>query len=239
MEKIIDFIFLGSIITADGDCSHEIKRRLLLGRKTMTNLDSIQKQRHYFAKKGLSSQNYGFFSSHVWLWDLSYKESWALKNWCFWNVVLEKIIEILVYCKEIKPISLKGNQSWIFFERTDVEAEAPMLWPLDVKYWLVGKDLDAEKDWRQEKGMTEDEMVGWHHRLNEHEFKQALGVGDEQVQSMVLQRVVHNWVTEPNWTWNCLQVTWNWDNCKAHLNKNTCFLSLGKHGPVLLIVRCI
>ena len=140
----------------------------------------IKKQRHYFANKSLSSQSYGFSSSHVWMWELDLKESWALKNWCFWTVELEKILEIPVDCKKIKPVSVEGSQSWIVFERTDVEAEAPMLWPLYVKYWLVGKDLDAGKAWRQEKGITEDEMVGWHHWLNEHEFKQALGVGDEQ-----------------------------------------------------------
>ena len=152
-------IFLGSTITADGDCSHEIKRCLLLGRKPMTNLDSILQSRDYFADKGPSSQGYGFSSSHVWMWELDRKESWALKNWWFWTVVLEKTLESPLDCKEIKPVHPKGNQSWIFTGRTDAEAEAPILWPSDVKNWLVRKVPDAGKDWKQEKGMTEDEMA--------------------------------------------------------------------------------
>ena len=169
-ETVTEFIFLGSKITADGDCSHEIKRRLLLGRKVMTNLDSILKSRHYFANK-LSSQRYGFSSSHVWMWELDYKESWALKNWCFWTVVLEKTLESPLDCKEIQPVHPKGNQSWLFIGRTDAEAETAILWPPNVKNWLFGKHPDAGKDWRQEKGMTEDEMAGWHHRLDGHEFE--------------------------------------------------------------------
>ena len=147
--KVTDCIFWGSKITADGDCRHEIKRRLLLGRKTMTNLDSILKrQTHYFANKGPSSQSYGFSSSHVWMWELDYKENWVLKNWCFWTVVLEKTLESPLDSKEIQPVHPKGNQSWIFAERTDVEAETPILWPPDAKSWLFGKDPDTGKDWR-------------------------------------------------------------------------------------------
>ena len=172
--------FLGSKITVDGDYSHGIKRRLLLGRKVMANLDSILK-RHYFANKGQSSQSYGFSSSYVWMWELDYKESWALKNWCFWTVVLEKTVESPLDCKEIQPVSPKENQSWIFIGRTDAEAEAPILWPPDENNWLIGKDTDAGKDWRQEaKGTSEDEMVGWPHQLNGPEFEQALGVADGQ-----------------------------------------------------------
>ena len=179
IEIVTDFIFLGSKITADGDCSHEIKRRLFLGRKAMTNIDSIKKQRHYFANKGLSSQSYGISSSHIWMWELDYKESWAQKNWCFWTVVLEKTLESPVGWKEIKPVNPKGKQYWISIERTDAEAEAPILWPPDAKNWLIGKDSDAGKDWRQEeKGTTEDNMVGWDHQLNGHEFEQVPGVGD-------------------------------------------------------------
>ena len=141
----------------------------------------IKSQRYYFANKGLSNQSYGFSSSHVWVWDLDYKESWAPKNWCFWTVVLEKTLESLLDCKEIKPVNPKGNHPWIFIGRTDTEAEAPILRPPDVKNWLIWKDLDAGEDWRQEeKRMTEDEMVGWHHRLDGHEFEQAPGVGDGQ-----------------------------------------------------------
>jgi len=122
VETVTDFIFLGSKITADGDCSYEIKRCLLLGRKAMTNLDSVKNQRYYFANKGPSSQSYGFSSSHVWMWELDYKESWTLKNWCFWTVVLEKTLESPLDCKEIKSVNPKGNQSWIFTRRTDAEA---------------------------------------------------------------------------------------------------------------------
>ena len=131
----------------------------VLGRKARINLESIlKKQRHY--NKGPSSQSYGFSSSHVWMWELDYKESWAPKNWCFWTVVLEKILMSPLDCKEIKSVSPKGNQSGIFIRRTDAEAETPILWPLDGKNWLIGKDPDAEKDWRQEeKGTIEDEMV--------------------------------------------------------------------------------
>ena len=109
----------------------------------------IKKQRHYLADKGPSSQSYGFSNSHVWTWELDYKESWALKNWCFWTVALEKTLESPLDCKEIKPVSHKGNQSWIFIARTDAEAETPILWPPDAKNWLTGKDPDAGKDWRQ------------------------------------------------------------------------------------------
>ena len=126
VETVADFIFWGSKITADGDCSHEIKRCLLLGRKVMTNLDSIlKKQRHYFVNKGPSSQGYDFSSSHVWMWELDHKESWALKNWCFWTVVLEKTLEGPLNSKEIKPVNLKGYQFWIFIRRTGAEAETP------------------------------------------------------------------------------------------------------------------
>ena len=122
-----------------------------------------------------------FSSNHVWMWELDCEESWAPKNWCFRTVVLEKTLESPLYCKEIQPVHPKGNQSWMFIGRTDVEAEILILWPPDAKSWLIGKDLDAGKDRRQEeKGMTEDEMVGWHHQLNGHEFGWTPGVGDGQ-----------------------------------------------------------
>ena len=141
----------------------------------------IKNQRHYSADKVSSSQSYGFSSNQVWMWELDHKESWAPKNWCFWTVVLEKTLESPLDCKEIQLVHPKGNQSWIFIGRTDAKAEAPILWPPDVKSWLIWKDPDAGKDWRQEKkGMTEDEMVGWHHWLNGHEFEQAPGVADGQ-----------------------------------------------------------
>ena len=136
---------------------------------------------HYFANKGPSSQSYGFSSSHVWMWELDCKESWALKNWCLWTVVLEKTLESPLDCKEIQLVHSKGDQSWVFIGRTDGKAEIPVLWPPDAKSWLIGKDPDAGKVWRwEEKGTTEDEMVDWHHRLNGPEFEQALRVGDGQ-----------------------------------------------------------
>ena len=171
METVTDFIFLDSKITADGDCSHEIKRHLLLGRKVMTNLDSILKSRD-INRKGPFSQSCGFSGGHVWMWELDYKENWAPKNWCFWTVVLEKTLESPLDCKEIQPVHPTGNQSWIFTGRTDGKAETPILWQPDTKSWLNGKDLDAGKDWRrEEKGMPEDEMVGWHHLIDRHEFE--------------------------------------------------------------------
>ena len=123
-----DFLFLGSKITSDGDCSHEIQRCLLLGRKAITNLDSILKQRHYFANKGPSSQGHGFSSGHVWMWELDREESWVPKNWCFWSVVLEKTLASPLDCKEIQPVHPKGDQSWVFIGRTDAEAETPNTW---------------------------------------------------------------------------------------------------------------
>ena len=121
----------------------------------------IKKQRHYFANQGPSSQSYGFSSSHVWMWALDHKESWALMNWCFWTVVLEKTFESPLDCKETQPVHPKGNQSWILIGRTDAEAETPILRPPDTKNWLTGKDPDAGKDWRQENGTTDDEIGCW------------------------------------------------------------------------------
>ena len=174
IETVRDFIFWGSKITADGDCNHEIKRCLLLSYDQL----SILRTSDCFANKGPSSQGYGFSSSHVWLWELNYKESWALKNWCFWTMVLEKTLESPLDCKEIQPVHRKGNQSWVFIRRTYAKAEVPIVWPFDANNWLIGKDPDTGKDWRWEKGMTEDEVVGWHHWLDGHEFEQALGVDD-------------------------------------------------------------
>ena len=163
VETVADFIFGGTKITADGDCSHEIQRHSILGRKVMTNLDSILRSRDiYFFNKGLSSQGYGFSSGHVWMWELDNQKDWVLKNGCLPTVVLEKTLWSPLDSKEIEPDHPKGNQSWIFIGKTDSEAEAPVLWPPDVKNWPLRKDPDAGKDWRQEeKGVTEDEMVGW------------------------------------------------------------------------------
>ena len=156
VETVADFILGGSKITADGDCSHEIKRHLLLGRSYDQPRQHIKKQRHYFANKGPSSQCCGFSRGHEWMWELDYKKSWALKKRCFWTVVLEKTLE-----REIQPVHPKGDQSWVFIGRTDVEAETPILWLPHVKSWLIGKDPDAGSIWgKEQKGMTEDEMAG-------------------------------------------------------------------------------
>ena len=162
----------GPKIIADSECSHESKRCLLLGRKDMTNLDSILKSRVTTLPRKVHLVKALFFSSsHVWMWELDYKESWALKNWCFWAVVLEKTLESLLDSKEIQPVHPKENQSWILIGRTNAEAETTILWPPDTKNWLIWKHLVAGKDWRREQGTTEDEMVGWHHLLDGHELE--------------------------------------------------------------------
>ena len=146
--------FLGSKITAHSDCHHEMKRCLILGRKVDQPRQHIKKQRRYFAAKGLSSQSYGFSSSHGWMWELDHKENWAPKNWWFRTMVLEKTLERPLDCKEIQPVHPKGDQSWVFIGRTDAEAEAPVLWPLATPVlwnWLIGKDPNVGKDWRQEE----------------------------------------------------------------------------------------
>ena len=145
VETVSGFILGGSRITADGDCSREIKRHLLLGRKVMTNLDSILKRRD-ITDKSPSSQSYGFSSSHVWTWQLEYKESWVLKNWCFWTVVLEKTLESPLDCKEIQPVHSEGDQLWDSFGRNDAKAGTPVLWPPHAKSWLIGKNSDAGMD---------------------------------------------------------------------------------------------
>ena len=137
-------------------------------------------KRHYFADNSPSSQSYGFSSAHVWMWELDYKESWALKNWCFWTVVLEKTLESPLDCKEIQPVHSEGDQPWDHFGRNDAKAETPVLWPPHAKSWLIGNDSDAGRDWGQEeKGTTEDEMAGWHHWLD-CESQLTPGVGDGQ-----------------------------------------------------------
>ena len=172
METVRGFIFLDSKITADGECTHEIKRRLLLGRKAMTNLDSILKSRDITlpAKVRLvKALVFPVVMCGCESWTINKAEHQridAFELWCWRRLVSP------LDCKEIQPVNPKGNQSWIFTGRTDAEAEAPIFWPPDAKSWLIGKDLDAGKDWRQEeKGMTEDERVGWHHWRDGHEFE--------------------------------------------------------------------
>ena len=161
VEIVADFIFLGSKITADGNCSHEIKRCLLPGKKVMTNLDRKLKSRDITLPTKVCLAKAMVFPVVMYGYELDYKESWVLKNWCFWTVVLEKTLESPLDCKEIQPVHPKGDQSWVFIGGTDVEAEIPIHWPPYANIWLIGKDSDAGRDWGQEeKGTTEDEMVG-------------------------------------------------------------------------------
>ena len=202
METLTDFIFWApkspQMVTAAmklDACS--LKKRYNKHRQ------HIKKQRHYFVNKSPSSQSYGFSSSHVWMWELDHEESWVPKNWCFWTVVLEKILESPLDCKEIKPVNPKGSQSWIFIHWKDWcwswSSNSLATW---CKTRLIGKDPEAGKDWRQEeKGTTEDEIVGWNHWLDGHEFEQAPGAGHGQgslvcCSSLGRKRVRRDWVTE-------------------------------------------
>ena len=158
-----------------------VSKMLLLGRKVIANLDSILKNRDITLSTKACLVKAMVFPVVLYECELYYKESWVPKNWCFWTVVLEKTLESPLDCKEIQPVHPKADQSWVFIGRTDVVAETLILWPPDVKSWLIGKDPDAGKDWGQEeKGTTEDEMVGWHHRLNEHGFGWTPAVGNGQ-----------------------------------------------------------
>ena len=203
---------LGSKITADGDYSHEIRRHLLLGRKVMTNRDSLLKSKDITLPTKVCLVKAMVFPVVIYGC-----ESWTVKKaehrridafelWC-----LRNLLRVPWTAREIQPVQPKGNQSWIFIGRTDVEAETPILWPPDVKNWLTGKDPESGKDWRRkEKGMTEDEMVGWHHQLNGHESEQAPGDGDGQgglaCCSWWGRRVGHDWTTELT----------NWLRCQLH-----------------------
>ena len=173
--------FLGSQITADGDCNHELKGHLLLRRKAMINLKSILKSRDITLPTKVCLVKTMVFPVVMYGCELDYKENWAPKNWCFWLWCWRRLLRVPWTARRFQPVHPKGNQSWIIIGRTDAEAEAPILWPPDAKNWLIGKDPDAGKDWRQEQERTtEDEMVGWHHRLNGRESEQALGAGDGQ-----------------------------------------------------------
>ena len=194
-------ILVGSKITADGDCSHDMKRLTPWKESYDQPRQHIKKQRYYFANKGPCSQGYGFFSSHVWMWELDCEENWAPKNWCFWTVVLEKTLESPLDCKEIQPVNPKGNRSWIFIGRTEVEAETPMLWPPDAKNWLIGKYPDAGKiesgrrrRWERMDGITD------LRDMSLSKLRELVTDREAWLQSMGSQRVGHDWATELNWT---------------------------------------
>ena len=189
-------------------CSHEIKRRLLLGRTVMTNLNSILKSRDITLLTKFCLFKAMVFP-YVWMWELDYQEIWVPKNWCFWTVVLEKTLESPLDCKEIQPVHPKRDQSWVFIGRTDAEAETPIIWPTDAKSLLIWKDPDVGKDWlRKKKGTTEGEMVGWHHWLNGHEFGWTLGVGDRQGGRECCSSWGHKeWDTTERLNWK-----WKWGN---------------------------
>ena len=185
----------------------------------------VKKQRHYFANKGPSSQSYGPSCSRGGMWELNHKENWVLRNWCCWTVVLGEASWESLGLQGDKPVNPKRNQPWVFIGRTNAEPEAPILWPPDVKSYIVGKDPDAGKDWKWEKGMTEDVMFGWHHQLDVRKFEQAPGVGDGQnilaccspwgCKELTMTKRV-NWL---NWTQatmdsHLFQLHWKWHDSK-------------------------
>ena len=213
----------------------------------MTNLDNnIKKQRHCFADKGPSRQDYGFSSSHVWMWEMNYKESWVPKNWCFWSVVLKKTVESPLDSKETQPVHPKEDQSWVFIGRTDAEAETPIFWPPSVKNWLIGKDPDAGKYWRwEEKGTTEDEMVGWHLQLKSMSLSKLQElVMDREAWRAAVHGVTKSWTQLSNWTKlspeeevysGVLLIRWVSLTQEWHIGKHTWFVDLKSCPPTKVL----
>ena len=191
----------------------------------------VKRQRHYFANKGPSGQGYGFSNGHEWMWELDCEESWVLKNWCFWAVVLEKTLESHLDCKEIQSVHPERDKCWVFIGRAAAEAETPILWPPHAKSWLIGKDPDAGRGWGQEeKGTAEDEMAGWHHRLDGHESEETLGIGDGQAglaccdswgrkESDITEQL--NWTESTYWNKGTIQYFATWRRILSNfLNRN-------------------